>query len=322
MFYVDQIPHAGALVIARDDSALRMNYTLSPYEGFGRGAPVLWISEKVANQLLRSQETSVGELYSVYKDLGEDETHSLGIDAHAAIEVQGEAIFGESVQHVIGHWQGFVSNEFEGIDDELFIILAQYDCPPQAPDDDSGYCSEFRSAGAAVMLEAIRAMHAAEYQPYRTFLFIAYSGEGYEGGARFTPENVDKFLEAKYGFDTAYELMGVIELGQLYSARGDEFLVRSDGSLRLAQLFKDAARAQGLDVESVGRALDLDRIFQTGSTIESGVEAPWIEISGMGWDSGEGDLIDTPVDLDQESLERMGRALTQTLMVLGRELDY
>ncbi|MGD2162254.1 MAG: ABC transporter permease subunit [Anaerolineales bacterium] len=322
MFYVDQIPHAGALVIARDDSALRMNYTLSPYEGFGRGAPVLWISEKVANQLLRSQETSVGELYSVYKDLGEDETHSLGIDAHAAIEVQGEAIFGESVQHVIGHWQGFVSNEFEGIDDELFIILAQYDCPPQAPDDDSGYCSEFRSAGAAVMLEAIRAMHAAEYQPYRTFLFIAYSGEGYEGGARFTPENVDKFLEAKYGFDTAYELMGVIELGQLYSARGDEFLVRSDGSLRLAQLFKDAARVQGLDVESVGRALDLDRIFQTGSTIESGVEAPWIEISGMGWDSGEGDLIDTPVDLDQESLERMGRALTQTLMVLGRELDY
>jgi hypothetical protein len=75
---------------------------------------------------------------------------------------------------------------------------------------------------------------------------------------------------------------------------------------------------QGLSVERVGADLDLERIFETGSTIESGSKTPWIEISGMQLDQE----LDELEASDQEYLEQIGRALTQTLMVLGRELDY
>jgi hypothetical protein len=322
MFYVDQLPHAGAIVVAMRDEILKRNYSLSPYDGFGRGAPSLWISEDVADRLLRLRGYSVHELYAIYKDLGEDEIYELDLDAQAAMQVPGEAVEGERVQHVIGHWQGFVSNEFEGIDDELFIVLAQYDCPPLGPNGVLGVCPESRSAGLAMMLEVIRAMHAAEYQPYRTFLFVAYSGEGYEGGARFLVDDVDKFLEAKYGFDSAYDLLGVIELGPFFPGQEDELVVRSDGSLRLTQLFEDAANDHGLKVERVGADLDLERIFQTGSTIESGARAPWIEISTQDVNQVDDRISDYQEEIDPQYLERVGRALTQTLMVLGRELDY
>jgi ABC-type dipeptide/oligopeptide/nickel transport system permease subunit len=318
MFYIDQIPHAGALVVASNPNLLQSNYTLSNYDGFGRGAPTLWVSEELANRLLAAHEIDVGDLYDVYSDLGEDDIYDLELGVEAAIQIQGAPIENDIVQHVIGHWPGFVSNQFEGIDNELFIVLAKYDCPPYDPEGGPARCEKDTAAGLAVMLEAIRAMREAEYQPYRTFIFIAYSGEGFEGGSRFQVENVDKFLEAKFGFSSAYELLGVIELGPLGPESGEGVIVTSDGSLRLTKLFAKAAGEQGLNVERVGADLDLERIFETGSTIESGSETPWIEISGMKKDQ-EPDQLKFQ---DQEYLEQVGRALTQTLMVLGRELDY
>jgi ABC-type dipeptide/oligopeptide/nickel transport system permease subunit len=318
MFYVDQIPHAGALVVASHPELLQSNYTLSPHDGFGREAPTLWISEGVANRLLAAHGVDVSDLYDVYADLREDDIYELELDIQAAIQIQGEPIEADVVKHVIGHWQGFVSNQFEGIDDELFIVLAKYDCPPFDPYGGPAQCEKNTAAGLAVMLETIRAMREAEYQPYRTFIFIAYSGEGFEGGGRFQVENVDKFLEAKFGFSSAYELLGVIELGPLGPGSENGVIVTSDGSLRLTQLFAKAVGEQGLSVERVGADLDLERIFETGSTIESGSKTPWIEISGMQLDQE----LDELEASDQEYLEQIGRALTQTLMVLGRELDY
>lgn len=322
MFYVDQIHRKGTLVIARDASVLQRHFTLSPYGMWGRGAPSLWVSESLAARLLQAKGLTLQDLDVVYQDLGEEQHYAEELGVQAAMQVEGEPVEDHPVQHVIGHWQGTVSNEFEGIDDELFIVLAQYDCPPPGPDGEALACSGDNASGVGVMLEAVRAMRAAGYQPYRTFLFIAYSGEGFEGGGRFILDNVDRFLEAKYGFSTAYDLKGVIELRGLGGGSSERLQVTSDGSLRLTTLFERAAGDQNLQVDRIGEDLDLERIFEDGSTIESGAEVPWITISREGWGRISRTGEDQPGAADSEYLERVGRALTQMLMVLGRELDY
>jgi hypothetical protein len=224
--------------------------------------------------------------------------------------------------HLIGHMPSYVSNQFGGLDDHLIVVLAQYDCPPPVPGDAPLTCANDNASGVAVMLEAIRAMRDSGYQPYKTFVFIAYSGEGLDGGEPISPYDVDKFLQAKYGFASTFEIEAIVELRGLGAGGGDDPVLLVDGSLRLADLFSASARRFGLPVRRTGETLDLSLIFEPGSVAASGDQAPRIRIAWDGWQTTSHMAADTLETVSASDLDRAGKAVSLALMILGRELQY
>ena len=322
MFYIDRIQKAGALVISSDPAFLNQRHTLSPHGGFGREGPIFWISESIADRILTPAGLSIQDLRDRHEVLASDASFDQLLGTTVGMAVEGEAHMRVPANNVIGHWQGYVSNEFEGMDNELILILTKYDCPPLGPDGEFHPCANDNASGVAIMMEIIRNMKETGYQPYRTYLFVAYAGEGFEGGGLYSTEDINQFLEAKYGFSKFYDVVAVIELQGVASGDGDELMVDSKGSLRLGKLFESAAKRVNLPIQLSGEAMDLDRIFDAGSAQEAGEEAPRIVLSWEGWERTRYSSTDTPDNISQDALDKVGRALSLTLMILGREQDY
>jgi hypothetical protein len=178
------------------------------------------------------------------------------------------------------------------------------------------------ASGVGVMLEAIRMMRESDYQPYKTFLFVAYSGEGLEGGnSVFRPE-VSKLLQSKFGLSKFMEVEAIIELRGMGAGEGDGLVILSGGSMRLADLFKEAARRMGVKANRAGEELNVSVIYGTGSRRESGEEAPRIGLSWEGWEETSRTTADTLESISAEKLEKAGRVLSLGMMILGRETQY
>ena len=101
-----------------------------------------------------------------------------------SMDVQGVIEEKWPVQHVIGYRPGDFGYELcqDCLDKELVVVMAQYDSPPPGPNGEVSPAANDNASGVAVMLEAIRVLEEADYQPRRSFLFIAYGGEGSDGG--------------------------------------------------------------------------------------------------------------------------------------------
>jgi len=164
-------------------------------------------------------------------------------------------------------------------------------------------------------------MRDAGYQPYKTFLFVAYSGEGIEGGARYVPE-VAKFLQTKYGFSGNYQLEAIVELRGMGTRIGDQLILYTGGSLRLADLFEAAAQRMDVPVRRAGGDVDISIVFDERSAYAGGEEAPTIGLAWEGWQVTANSSADTPGTVSQDHLELSGEALNLAMMILGRETDY
>ena len=312
---------AGALFITEDAANLQRRYTLSD-SGWLRSRPALWISVDTADRLLEGTGKTVASLSASSDELMRDEVFELPLEKTVGIYAPGSSCEKIPVKHVIGHMPSYTSSQYGGYDDQLIVVLAKYDCPPMGPDGEIHLCANDNASGVAVMLEAIRTMRETGYQPLKTFLFIAYSGEGFEGGRPITAQDVDQFLEAKYGFAGSFELEGVIELRGLGQSHDDELSISVDGSLRLADLFETSARRVGLSTQRYGMQVDLYRIFSQGTTTESGEQAPRVTMSWEGWYETSYSAQDTLEHISSEDLAKAGRALTLTLMIVGRSNQY
>jgi hypothetical protein len=187
-----EVPSAGMLLVAPDSLSLDRRRTLSSrdphYEMFGTAAqrgqdrPQLWISEATAERLLQGTGRGLDDLRSAAEDLDVNQVFHLPTGVGASMEVRGTVEERVPVRHVIGHWTGSSDSRYGGINDQMIVVMAQYDTPPPTPDDAEYAGANDNGSGVSVMLEAIRAMQESGYQPYRTFLFVAYSAEGLEGG--------------------------------------------------------------------------------------------------------------------------------------------
>jgi hypothetical protein len=286
----------------------------------------MWISEEVAERLLKDSNYSLDDLREIAVDLELDQIMELAVDTTASMEIQGTLNEKLEVNHVIAYWPGMAAGGAgitaeEQLDDNLIVVMAQYDSPPIGPEGTIFPAANNNASGVAVMMEVIRAMKASEYQPNKTFLFVAYSGEGEEWGERVTPE-VAKFLQTKFGFSSNYIVEAIVELRGMGAAQGDRLILNTGGSHRLAKLFESAAQRMGVPVESEGNAVDISVVFDEGEANDPGEEAPSI---GVSWESMEltsytiGDDISS---ISADNLERAGRALSLALMILGRETDY
>ncbi len=332
LVYLEEILWSGLLLVAQDPLDLEHHHTLSPrdprWQMYGAGREmgedkaILWISEATANRVLRGTGHTVADLRRMAEELSQDEMLNLPTGVMASMEVQGTVHEKVPVRHVIGHLPGTSNSQLGGMDDHLIVVLAQYDSPPPSPEGVPYPAANDNASGVAVMLEAIRTMQETGYQPYKTFLFVAYSGEGLEGGVAVLPRDVSKFLQAKLGFSTSFEVEAVVELRGLGAGRSDGLALSAGGSLRLANLFEEAARQMGVKARRAREPVDISIVFEEKGFMESGQEAPNVGLSWDGWEETSRTPSDTLEGISADKLERAGHALTMALMILGRETQY
>ena len=172
------------------------------------------------------------------------------------------------------------------------------------------------------MLEAVRAMRESGYEPYRTFLFVAYSAEGLEGGEWVYPPDVDRFLDAKKGFRSSFDIEAVVDVRGVGAGDGEGVVISAGGSARLADLFEESARRMDVKARRGGEAVDISIVFEEMSRYASGQEAPKVGLHWEGWEVTSRRSEDTVASLSREKLEDAGRVVSLALMTLGRELEY
>lgn len=328
--YLERVPCGAMLIVAPEAEALDHRHTLSAREPFRAwDMPMLWISEATADRLLKGTGYTLADLRRRAEELGRDEMMSLPTETSVSMDVQGTVHEKVPVRNVIGHLPGLASSiegapiaETAKLDDHLIVVLAQYDNPPSTPEGMPGPAANDNASGVAVMLEAIRTMQETGYQPYKTFLFIAYSGEGLEGGEHISRPDVSKFLQAKRGFSTSFELEAVVELRGLGAGRGDGLVLSAGGSTRLADLFEASARRMGVKASRAEEPVDISIVFEDKSSIGGGQEAPNIRLSWEGWEATSRLPADTLETISEDKLERAGRVLALALMTMGRETQY
>ncbi|MEE9599424.1 MAG: ABC transporter permease subunit [Anaerolineales bacterium] len=330
---LNEVDCSGVLVVANDPLDLQRNYTLSPRDPhirpygsdqlLGHDTPVIWITEDLANRIIIGTGQTVADLREVKEDLEKDEVFELQTHQVVAMEVDGSVYEKVTINQVIGHWPGeagYVSDQ--KMDHRLIVVLAKYDNPPVPFTGEIYQGANDNASGVAIMLEMIRAMKETGYEPNRTILFVAYSGEGAEGGIPAMRPPVSQLLQSKAGFASFLEPEAVVELRGLGAGDGAGLALVGGGSLRLTNLFEDVARRVGVETERMGGDVDLSVIYRTGSSRESAEETPIILLTWDEWEATSQLPVDQLDTISIDKLKQAGEVATLAVMIMGRELDY
>jgi ABC-type dipeptide/oligopeptide/nickel transport system permease subunit len=329
---LQEVPRGGMLVVVSDPALLERNFTLSGrspqlmniFTGPEARAevPSLWITEEIADRLLAGTGKTAAQWRAQDESLEVGQINEVPLDVDVNMIVDGTLEERWPVQNVIGYLPGLAATPGEAqMDNQVIMVLAQYDSPPVGPGGVYEAAND-NASGVAVMLEAIRVMQETEYQPNRTFLFVAYSGEGLEGGESVSNPEISRFLQAKGGFATFLEPQAVVHVRGVGGGSGDALEISAGGSLRLVELFENAARKVGADVKRRDDPIDISVIYQEGSPYESGQDAPEVRLTWEGWAEHARLPSDTMDNISVDDLSDAGRTLTLALMIMGRERQY
>lgn len=324
--HLQWVPHGGLLVVADEEQRLARNDTMSARNPaitvFGVRAsqhiPMLLISEEVANRLLRESGFTVEALREEDENLAQDELFSVSTGVSVQMAITGTVETREPVPNVVGHLPGTSAE----LDEEMIIVMAQYDQPPSGPGGAFFPGANDNASGIGVMLELIRTMQETGYQPYKTFLFVAYAGEGTDMGNTVYPPDPSKFLDARYGFSSAFEIEAVVDLRGLGDGTGDRLSIVASGSRRLADLVEEAGRRTGVDTVRTGENVDLSTVFEERNLNADGQPAPQVGVTWEGWEATSRTVADSASSVSAETMEQAGRAVALALMTMGRESNY
>jgi len=328
---IHDIPKAGLLVVTEDPVLMTRRYTLSsrnpfynPFgstETLGQDTPILRISPDVANHLLEDSEYEFDSLKFEVDDLKQDEFLVIPTGKAVEISVLGDIFEDEEARHVIGHLPGVKGDPRAQLDNNLIIVMAQYDSSPLTAGEPIPHAANDNASGVALMLELIRTMQVSGYQPNKTFLFIAYAGEGMEGGEWVHPD-ISDFLQAKTGFLNSFNLEAVIEIRGVGAGSGDAVLLSTGGSLRLVELFESSARKLRIPIKRAEDRIDLSVIFEEGNPYSAADEAPYLVLYWDGWWEIGGTAQDNLETINPDYLQKAGEVLSLGVMVIGHELNY
>jgi ABC-type dipeptide/oligopeptide/nickel transport system permease component len=326
LLIAQMLPRAGILYAS--DEEIRIE-TISPrivqrsiWGGFSlenNASPILVVSQKMANRILASSGMTVKDLRRQAGRLNQDELFEVPLAVRVAMGVEGKTREGVEARHVIGHMPGTAGTGETKLDDKLIVVLANYDSPPSRPDGSYLAAANDNASAIAVMLEIVRVMNETGYRPNRSFLFVAFSGEGLEGGVRVFPR-VSKLLQTKFGFSSSYEIEAIIDLRGLGSAEGKELVIYSGGNQRLEKLVKRAAFQNGVPVLRARENVNISVVFEEQKG--GGQEAPNIRVSWSGWEANSHLPTDTLENISPTNLEKAGRVICLALMLIGRETIY
>ncbi len=272
----------------------------------------MWVSDKVVNRILQGTGQYVTGLTEIFSELPDEEIVDFLTGVSINMEIRGTVQENVPVVNVIGHLPGTSQSH----DDELIIVAAQYDNPP-ADIAGSYPGANDNASGVAAMIEAVRSMQASGYQPLRTYLFVAYSGEGLPELAP-APE-ILSFLQAKTGFDTAFDVQGVIFLRGFAAGGENTMSLWAQENSDFAKLLQTAANISGMDTERNEGHPAINLFVPNEAEFVEGSEFPVVGLSRQGWDKGARLAGNSMTFLSSEDLEAAGEALNLGLMILGRE---
>jgi ABC-type dipeptide/oligopeptide/nickel transport system permease subunit len=316
------VPKDGILGVTDQADLMARQYTIGGRDR--RWAyPRLWISEEMAARLLAGSGHTQATLEQIYAGLAEEEMYQEPLATQASIVVES-TLEEQRVQHVLGYIPGTHSYDycFDCLGKQLIVVIAQYDCPPTGPDGIVYQAANDNASGVAVMLEAIRVLQETDYQPYKSLFFIAYSGEGLEGGEYVLEPDIKRFTQARAGMPH-FELEAIIRLRGVGGGTGRRLEVAAGGNMRLAELVERSARRSGVRTVRADEAIDISVIYdERSASLEDKVDAPTVRVFWEGWDAHSRLPTDTMDKISAETLEEAGRTLALTLMILGRETNY
>jgi hypothetical protein len=272
----------------------------------------------VADRLLAPSGHTVAELRRTVAELAPDEVFTFEAGPPVHMRVDGELREVPDSPHVVGH---LPANEGQGLGNKLIVVTAQYDSPPVGPDGVYPAAND-NASGVALMLEVICTLQESGYQPYKTFLFVAYSGEGTEGGVPASPLDMEGLLADLPGFSDNFKLEAVVDLRGVGAGGGHRLSIEASGSLRLAELLETAAARVGAPATRAGEPVDLSIVFDRSQTRSGGQDAPMVGVRWSGWEQTAHTAADTLEAVDEDKLQRAGETVALALMVLGRETDY
>jgi peptide/nickel transport system permease protein len=326
-------PCAGVLIVASDQELIARRSILSP-ESRGDYAftatnvsitPIdrasFWISEGTAERILTGSGYTLADLRQRVPEVDARDPLTFVLPCRASLRAVGTVEEDVPVRHVIGWIPGLKGNPRDQLDNKVIAILAQYDTAPSRPGAPTSQGANDNASGVAVLLELARLLTQTEYMPNRSFLIVAYSGTGWEGGELRAEPGADWFLERSSLPSQFFTLEAVVRLRGLGLGVSSRLAVETSGGLRLSNLFRSAASRMGARMGVTETPVDLRTVFGGKSAFESGEKAPQAILSYDRWREATG-IGDPAVAIDGRDLERAGRAAAFGVMTLGRELQY
>ena len=289
-------------------------------------APLYYIPREVAQELLDSADLSLDRLERQERGLGLNQVAYQRTGITASASIVGEESERIEAANVMGYWPGFDTSGGGGgaLDSQMIMVTAQYDGPGLDFDGVPYPAVNDNASGVGLMLELIRSWQETGYQPKRTFMFVAYANEGFQYGKspRLEPDAVE-FLNAKAGFARAYNLDAIVNVRGVGGGSGNGLMVSTGGSLHLVEIIERAARQVGVSVERQDEPLDYRTVWlNEGGVMEDANEAPTITVWWEGYESTARTPNDTLEGVNADNLSLAGRTLSQTLLMMGREVNY
>jgi ABC-type dipeptide/oligopeptide/nickel transport system permease subunit len=308
---------ACALVVSDDPSVMKRK---DLYEqdtlSYRVPSPVMFITSRVANQLLAPAHSSVEQLANTSAQLGTSEAVLTAPGATVQLEID---VNQEDVPHkaVVGYIAGSGSftgpTKGQGMDRQVILVSAHYDGLGTGLDGTLFAGANDNASGVGTLLELARALKQGGYQPKKTVIFVAWpTGEQYQ------TLNITSIMN-RAGFTGNLTVEAAIELNGVGAGSGNQISLGKDSSYRLIRLYQAAAGHFGIGTTTRGR----DPHF--GIYQEPGLEGRSALSLFVSWDGSDlnahtpNDTIDT---IDPQKLEKVGRSTLLTLIVLSREIDY
>lgn len=317
----DELPRLGSfrcravLIVAAQQADIKRRYTFSAAHsgsGCGQDTPVMWISAQFASRVFASAGESLNSVTELSQELAPQDIIDLPLGITAYMQVQGRVQNNAAAVNVIGQLPGSSAD----LDNKLIIIAAQFDSPPVGQEGVFPGAND-NASGVAVMLEAVRSMQESGYQPFKTFLFVAYSGEGFPD-LRDSPQ-VQRFLQARSTFEDAFDIEAVIYLRGLGISNENKLGIWSLNQSEAAKLVESAIHLSGMETERIQRLPSMNIFTAGGESAQADAQYPQIGISRLGWERTARLSNDTLTFISTSELEASGEALTLSLMILGRE---
>ena len=276
-----------------------------------------WISESVANQLLKRVGSSLELLDEKNSSLKAGEIYATepGLTIHGSVLVDEPKT--DRYHMVIGIFQvkgSEMGRHGQAMDSQVTIVSAYYDGLGNQPDGVIYPGANDNASGVAVMLEAARILKESPFAPKRTIIFVAWSGG--ERGEALDINNVMGSSKDLIGF-TVNE---VIEISGVGAGDGKGLNLGGLSSYRLVDLAQKAASRIGLSVSTRGRGPHFN-VFSEAQ-MQTLRDMPTLFLSWDGSDQNAHTLKDTLESIDPQKLKKSGQLLILILLVLSREMNY
>jgi len=331
---IRSIAGVGILVVVDNDDALNRYHVPSahfqavrnPEEAPISKKPILYISRAIAERLVAHAGYDLDKLVKRSRALGEKELLIVPTGMWARGGVVTEPHEKVDVTDVIATFIG----KNASLNEQLVLVMAPYDGLGVGPDGTLYSGANDSASAVGVMLETIRSWAETDYQPDRSFMFVAYVRGGHPYGKHpADPLDPMELVEARYAHMGAFELEAIVHLGPVGGGSGNELLISAGGYQKVGDLFARSARSMGVKTRKSDEDFDVDALFASETSsggaraiIDTPGNVPLISVRWEGAEEIAGRASDTLENIDPEVMQAAGEAISNALMTLGREMNY